>query len=64
MIRVLLHLRARTLLWLGSRELARSYRYDRRSAAALIRAEAWMAKARVVADRLDDRSRNNLTVRG
>lgn len=48
-----LYLHARLFLWLGGRELARSYRYDRRSAAALIRAEAWMAEARAVADRLE-----------
>lgn len=63
MIRIRLHLQARLLLWLGGRELERSYRYDRRSAAALIRAEAWTAEARAIADRLDERTRNSLTAR-
>lgn len=57
MRRAFLHLRARLLLWLGERELARSYRYDRRSDAALARAEAWTAAARTAADRLDARRR-------
>lgn len=48
-----LHLRARLLLWLGARELARSRRLDRRSDTAMARAERWTAAARIAADRLE-----------
>lgn len=57
-----LYLRARALLWLGDRALAQSRWYDRRSAAATARAEAWISAARRAADRFDHARRGGSTV--
>lgn len=54
-----LYLRARALLWLGDRALARSRRLDRRSDAAMVRAEAWISAARRAADRVDQARRSS-----
>lgn len=52
-----LYLRARVLLWLGDRALAQSRRNDRRSAAAMTRAAAWISAARHAVDRVDQARR-------
>ncbi|MGU3662010.1 hypothetical protein [Methylobacterium fujisawaense] len=57
----LLYLRARLLLWLGDRALARSRRHDWRSRAATARANAWISAARHAADRVDQVRRSGLT---
>ena len=47
------HARARILLWLGTRDLARSRHHDLRMVTARARAEARLARARQLAERLD-----------
>lgn len=56
-----LYLRARFLLWLGDRALTRSRRLDRRSAAAVARADIWLAASRRMADRVDQARRDSAT---
>jgi hypothetical protein len=52
MLKNLLHLYAQVLLFLADIEMARCRRYDRRSNAALDRAQGWLAQARGVAEPL------------
>ena len=56
-----LYLRARLLLWLGDRALTQSRRLDRRSVAAVARADVWLAASRRMADRVDQARRDRVT---